>query len=233
MAVTLKSVVGYVFVTVAFASPGLAQQAPPVDPLVLDGATVLSIPGSPRLDFDEGTIEFWVSALWDEDPGYFPCIVSSRAWVGEGDAAAAAATRFSVHITAARDELGLFNGVAWGAVPFDFSDEAYHHVALVTQGGRTEVLIDGESRGVMELGYGSAKGLPLRIGTSDGAAEPFIGALWSLRLWKRPLDPETVAALSGVQGAPDPDDPASAALVAFSQFEAGNPELLLVPEPGE
>jgi len=223
--------IGLAAVLLASPARALEQSETPVVPLVLDGATTLRLDPDPSWEFESGTLEFWVMALWDEDPGYFPCVVASRSSAeAEDPDAPAGPTRFSVHIAPGRDEIGFFNGSAWGSVPFDFSDERYHHVALVTAGGETEVIIDGDSRGKIGLGYGPGSGLPLSVGTSDGASEPFIGALWSLRLWRAPLELAAIRTLSNLEGPPGESDPSGGSLVAYSSFRQGAPELLIVSD---
>ena len=212
------------------APPPAAEAEVTSDPLVLDGETSLDYEPGPALDLgSSGTIEFWVAALWSEDPGFFPCVLASRAaYDGEDPAGLAAATRYSVHISGDRQEIGLWNGRYWGSAPFDFRDENLHHVVIVTDGGRSMIVVDGETRGELEIGYGSAAGLPFHVGSSDGESEFFLGAVDGIRLWRAALGSDVIEALSEIDGALPPEHPNARDLVAMSSFTESEHEIVLV-----
>jgi len=200
----------------------------------LDGESSLDIAATRDLDLgDTGTIEFLVAAEWEEDPDYFPCVLASRdVYDGDDPEGLAAATRYSVHITGDRAQIGLWNGRDWAAVPFDFSDAEFHRVAIVTRGARSTIVVDGEIRGELEIGYGAASGLPFHVGSADGASDFFGGAISSLRLWRAALSPEVLAGLGNSAGPPPPDHPDAPHLVAYSSFSATEPTLVLAePAP--
>jgi hypothetical protein len=60
------------------ASAGRAQDQ--AEPLVFDGRSSLSL--APHEDMergaDEGSVDAWMAALWQTDPGYDPCLVAMR-----------------------------------------------------------------------------------------------------------------------------------------------------------
>ena len=190
-----------------------AQQAAP---LVLEGDSALSYDAQAYFDLPrEGTIEVWVAALWDADPGYDPCVLSSASASPGGTGGA---THYGVYITADRQAVGLYDGQRLATVPFDFTDGAYHHVALVTKGPRTQVTIDGSAVGTINLGYGKARGQPFSVGSSNGTADYFIGAVWALRIWNRALTKVALEELASDVGPPAADHPFASALVAHSNF---------------
>jgi hypothetical protein len=125
-------------------------------------------------------------------------------------------------------EIGLWNGHNWASVAFDFSDEEFHHVAIVTQGSRSEVFIDGETRGTLPIGYGTATGLPFHVGSSDGETEFFFGAVDGIRIWKAALSPDVVAGLREFDGIPDPGHPNALDLVAISDFTSTEQQLVVI-----
>src|SRR5262245_30097822 len=197
-------------------------------PLVFDGRSAITVPPNPAFDAgSEGTVDVWMATSWTESPGYDPGLVAVRSPAPEGGSAAAA-TRFSVHIAAARDRIGFWNGRSWGWLPFDFSDGEYHHVALATKGASTEVVVDGRALGAVPLGFGPGRGLPLQVGSADGATEPFIGAVLSLRLWSASLSTEQIARVSELAGPPGAKDPLGKSLVAWAEFTAADQEVHLV-----
>ena len=100
--------------------------------------------------------------------------------------------------------IGLFDGQGYESVPFDFSDGQYHHVAMVTRGTTTEIVIDGTSVGEIGVGYGGATGQPFHVGSSDGEQDFLIGAVWALRVWNRALTKVAIGELSADAGPPDP-----------------------------
>lgn len=206
-----------------------------VDLLELDGETSLDLPASSTFDLgSSGTIEFVVLADWNDDPGYFPCVLASRsAYDGDDPSVLAAMTRYSVHISGDRKSIGLWNGVRWAGVPFEFGDGRFHRVALVTRETSTTVYVDGENRGELVIGYGAGAGLPFHVGSSDGASEFFVGALSGVRIWRAALEPETLARLASYPGPPPPDDPSLGELVALSSFTESEPTLLVSGTGGE
>jgi len=217
------------------ASEPESDEAAEFEPLLLDGGTSLDVDSDPDLELgSSGTLEFWMAAVWDEDDDvtHFPCVVGRRKPY-EGDEAAgfAEATQYSIHLTPDRQSIGLFNGDKWASVAFDFSDGKLHHVAFLTRDASTQVVIDGVERGSIDVGYGSARDLPLHIGSSDGGSEFFIGALPSLRIWRGALSLEQLRALSDLIGPPPDDDPVASRLVAYTEFtKAGKALVILGPE---
>ncbi|MEN8160341.1 MAG: LamG domain-containing protein [Myxococcota bacterium] len=221
----------------AWALPAAAQDAEPapsLSPLLLDGETSLEVDPSPGLALGPAcTIELVLATAWDDEDGVegHPGVLGRRTPAdGDDPEALAAATQWSVHITPDRRAIGLFDGRYFGSVPFDFSDGELHHVALVTKAGRTTVYVDRRARGVIELGPGPERGLPLHVGSSDGGSELFIGAIASLRLWRRALGPEEVAALADVLGAPPEGEVGLDPLAAYSDFTGEGPAIVVLEE---
>ena len=201
------------------ASAVAAQQAAP---LVLEGDSALAYDAQEYFDLPrEGTIEVWVAALWEADPGYAPCVLSSAS--ASPSSGGGGGTHYGVYITPDRQAVGLYDGQRLATVAFDFTDGAYHHVALVTKGPRTQVIIDGNPAGTINLGYGKARGQPFSVGSSNGEADLFIGAVWALRIWNRALTRVALEELSQNVGPPPGEHPFASALVAHSNFtDAGS-----------
>ena len=196
-------------------APAHAQQ--PYRPVVaqFSGQSSLSYPPTLALEInDSGTIEFWVAAQWQADPGYDPAIL---AYSG------ASGPRFAVHIGADRKSLGVFAGAYYAAVPYDFSDGALHYVALVTIADTIEVHIDGALQAVLGFGFASVPVSAFTVG-SIGGYSPFIGQIGQIRIWNLPLDDDVLAAyeLQAVVNNGASPHPQIEALVAMSAF--ANPE---------
>ncbi|MEN8158933.1 MAG: MAC/perforin domain-containing protein [Myxococcota bacterium] len=213
------------------ASAADAQDQP--EPIVFDGRSTLSL--APHEDMerggDEGSVDAWLAALWQSDPGYDPCLVAMRKPpAGEGRSAAARATRFSVHIGAGRDRIGLSNGRSTAWLPFDFSDGEYHHVALATRGPSTEVVVDGQPLGALPIGFGAGRDVPLQLGSADGQSDFFLGAVLSVRLWNKALSSDDLADLAELTGAPRAGSPLARRLVAWAEFTTSDRELHLASD---
>jgi hypothetical protein len=229
---------GPVAASLLFATLAMAQPAPPrleeSEPLALDGSATPMYEHAPVFDLREGTVELWLAPMWEEDPGFPPCILANRdAPQGDDPGALAAATRYSFHVTGARDAVMMWNGVRWSSLPFDFRDERLHHVVFVTEGDETGVYVDGESRGTMPIGYGSGTGLPLHVGSADGTNEPFLGALWAVRIWDTALSEEALRAVENVLGVPELGAGIDRQPIAVSSFTTADKRLLIRSDAGE
>ncbi|MEN8158669.1 MAG: LamG domain-containing protein [Myxococcota bacterium] len=234
-----RCVLAAAVIVLAIPALAAAQGSPPPSeveewtPVVFDGTELLAFEPDPALELAEGTIELWAAAMWDEDPGYAPCIVANRTVpVSTEDEDLAAATRFSVHVSGDRQAVEFWNGSGWGRFPADLTDGELHHIALVTEDGATTLYVDGESAGGSEAGYGTGTGLPLHLGSSDGYEERFFGALWSLRIWSRPLDADAVGTLAAGLRPPPTEFAALDALAASLDLLGDRPELEIVEGAG-
>lgn len=194
--------------------------------LELDGSNAIALPPDESLDLEvTGTIEFWVAAKWDEALDYDPAILADMGAEGP---------RYSVHITADKQALGLFSGDEWETAPFDFSDGKLHFVSLTTYDGITEVSVDGELRGILSIGYAEEIiGAGFFIGTVNGVASPFVGSLAGLRIWDTAVDEEDLIAFSAKdilskEGKAHPDFDT---LVAVGVFDDGGRTVALTREP--
>lgn len=200
------------------AAPGTASaQEVNFAPLMLNfaGTDGFSLPAASALDIDgAGAIEMWVQAGWTADPGYDPAILSYQGQRGP---------RLAVLLTRDARALGVYAGQYFDTVPFDFSDGALHHVALIIMGDTTTVVIDGEVRDTLGFGMADLPANELSIGTLGGYS-PFIGEIGQIRIWDEPIDPETLATFAWRPIAADGPDahPDIDALVGVSAF--ANPE---------
>ena len=212
--------------------PGYAQELAPDEVAVFDGSSRLDYPGSPALELSApASVEFWVSPGWRDVPAYDPCIVSS---IGE------AGVNFAVHITADRKSIGLYAGERFATLPFDFTDALMHHVALISFGPElTEVQIDGETAGLLKLGFAESPSVSFHIGSLDGEQAPFVSAVARVRLWNTVLgpdaNPDDLAAQStfsreGLALAVYPLD-AETILAGLSTAEEAQPDPDETPEP--
>lgn len=180
-----------------------------------DGTDALSYVATSALDIDgAGTLELWVRAAWQTNPGYDPAVISYQGATG---------ARMALVVTGDAQALGVFAGPYFARVPFDFSDQQLHHVALILLGDETLVMIDGEVRETLGFGMANLPADTLSIGALGGYS-PFIGDIGQIRIWDEPIDPEVLAnyawapiASAGPDAHPDLD-----ALVGVSTF--ANPE---------
>jgi hypothetical protein len=188
--------------------------APPAyipDVAEFDGGGTYSFPAHPALVLaDGGTIEFWVSADWSEDPGYDPVVVANAGSQG---------ALYAIAILGGRDGISLQAGDFIGALPFDFSDGEMHHVAVVDMVDAVAMMVDGRVIGSLDANFKDLPSEGLWVGTADGFAAPFIGAIAGLRIWDVALSRADLVSYSIA----DVDDPSAPhpdleALVAESDF---------------
>lgn len=132
---------------------------------------------------DGGTIEFWVGADWEKDPGYDPVVLSN---VGPRGAL------YTIAVLGDRLGLSLQSGTFLGDVPFDFRDGRMHHVALVDFSDAITVMIDGKVAGWFDAALPSLPSAGLWVGSADGVNAPFIGAVAGLRIWSVALERATL-----------------------------------------
>ena len=187
--------------------------------LILPPAPALSINGS-------GTIEFWVAAKWTSDPGYDPGIMAYTGPKGP---------RFAFVVSSDRQALGVYAGIFYDTVAFDFSDGRLHYVAIETIGDVIDVYIDGELRGSLGFGFAELPAVDFTVG-SIGNFSPFIGEIGQIRIWDEPIDPDTLSAyalapLSGPGATPHPQMEALVGVSAFANPETGG--FVFVGEPDE
>ena len=168
-------------------APAFAQDASPAwqpDFLELDGANGLTLIPDPEFSVVEGgTIEFWVQPDWTESPDYDPVIMSA---VGQDGPA------YVIAMLRDRDGIGIVSGDEETVWAFDFTDEQVHHVAFNVYAEEVAVIIDGETRGVVEMDMADIAPSAVWIGSADGETGPFVGAIAALRVWGVPVEPEVL-----------------------------------------
>jgi hypothetical protein len=201
-----------------------AQTPPPVTPAAyrpvtatFSGKSSLSLAPNTALEINNsGTIEFWVAAQWQNTIGYDPAIMAYSGAQGP---------RFAFHITADRKAFGAYAGTNFQTVPFDFSDGALHHVAVVIIGPTMSVHIDGRFQGTLDFGVAKLPVTSFTIGSIGGYSN-FIGEIGQVRIWNEPLDDEVLAAyrlrlLVAADGTQHPNIDALVGVSAFANPESG------------
>ncbi|MEE4299531.1 MAG: LamG-like jellyroll fold domain-containing protein [Pseudomonadales bacterium] len=155
------------------------------DLIELDGARSLLFEGGPAVSLaGGGTLECWLAPDWTADPGYDPVLLSNLG--PEGYAWAIALLRD-------RDGLAIVAGEEEDVVAFDFTDGQLHHVAVSQLEDGLVVIIDGRVAGTSALMLGEAADSVLVVGSLDGGANPFTGAIAGLRIWHEVVPREALA----------------------------------------
>jgi len=193
------------------------------EPVSFDGVTptLTGLGPDPRLSFGRtGTIEALV-AVTAPDPATQRvqpfCIVSCSGGTN---------TPFRIRINPQRTALSMSNGAGEDSVPFDFTDGEFHQVAVATYDKVSEVIIDGRTRGFLNVGYGpQSDEVQLFVGQSEGGVDVFLGLIYTVRLWSRPLRATELQLLT-TYGLPDPSHPEIGNLVLFSQFSSSGNSLV-------
>jgi hypothetical protein len=183
-----------------------------------DGESTLEFDPSPAFWLgDGGSIEFWVAADWESEPGYDPVILSNAGSQGAS---------YLIAVLRDRSGLGLRAGDAERYVAFDFSDGQLHHVALSYLEGALAVLIDGQVRGQFALQIDDLPMTALWVATADGNTGAFRGAIAGLRFWRVPLSQADLVTYATQDiTADNVEHPAFDYLAAFSDFR--NDEIII------
>jgi hypothetical protein len=131
-------------------------------------------------------------------------------------------TRFSIHVNTSNNTIGLWNGSAFGTVPYNFVIGEWVQIAVTIGASSSNVYVNGQYQGVINYGMGTATNLPFIIGAAE-TYEYFTGMIDEVRVWNyhrtqaqiqqfksSELDPANSADVSG--------------LVAYYTFNQGIPE---------
>ncbi|NOX95543.1 MAG: LamG domain-containing protein [Alphaproteobacteria bacterium] len=163
---------------------GLSAQTYTPDILELDGANGLEFQPEDSYDIvGYGTVEFWVTPDWETDPGYDPVILSNAGEEGPS---------YLIALLRDRNGIGIVTGDREEIVAFDFTDGNMHHIAVNDYGDTLMVYIDHVLAGRFEPGLQQLPSSGVWIGTADGEASPFIGAIAGLRFWGAPVEPDNL-----------------------------------------
>ena len=186
-----------------------------------DGQETLEFDPSPAFWLGQGgTLEFWLAADWQDDPGYDPVVISNAGSQGAS---------YLVSVLRDRDGIGILAGEQECYVAFDFTDGQLHHLALSYLDGALAVQIDGVVRGRFDIELPDLPMTALWIGTADGSTAPFAGAVAGLRFWRRPISREDLVAYATQDVTADEvEHPAFEYLAAFSDFR--NDEIVIAAE---
>ncbi len=185
-----------------------APPAPPVDPgvqmwsirKVTDGWRLPPMPTDALADFRRGTIDLWVQydPAWQSNEDHGTLVAFSNGYDTVFEIGMAPGGDGLVVANSRRDDYGGTNETS-NLVPFDFTDEAIHHVIVTTDDESSDVVVDGEMRGTASVGYGVAEdangpktNLQLAIGSLDGRSHLFRGRIGGIRIWATPLPSDAV-----------------------------------------
>ena len=181
-----------------------------------DGSNTITLEPAPQLELaDGGTIEFWVAADWQSDPGYDPVIICRAGPEGAS---------YLIAMLRDRDGIAIASGDDEEVATFDFTDGQLHHVAVSQFEDGTVVLVDGRVVGTSTLSFQALPSVGVWLGSIDGEHNQFRGAIAGMRIWDTVVDQETLIgyAMKDIFSDEHPDLPYLAAMSDFA-----NGELLL------
>ena len=170
----------------------------------------------------QSTLELWVAAGWQQDPGYDPVVIYN-----EGDNQ----LLYALSVLGDRSGLALQSGEQVDELPFAFSDGQLHHVVLVSLADGVVLMVDGQVIGQFELKLPDQPSTALHLGSAANAQAAFTGALGGLRIWRIAVQRESLVAYAladafdAIHPHPDLED-----LAAYSDLHNDTLELLLQKE---
>ncbi|MEQ9260858.1 MAG: MAC/perforin domain-containing protein [Roseovarius sp.] len=177
-----------------------------------------------RLDgIVRGTIDLWFSAEWTRPLGHDPALFT----VMDGEE-----VRFSLHVLDGRNGLAIWDGTEEGYVGLreDITDFGPIHVALVTAGAQTHLLVNGTPAGPpLPTGYGAEGASRIILGAGPDGADRFTGRIAQVRLWNEALSPADWPLLTAPEPMPGLASPLRPSLVARTATDAESGLLALVP----
>lgn len=176
---------------------------------------------APSLRLSEvGTIEFWASPKWNNEPDGDPVILSATGFDGP---------HYSIVMTGKRDAIGLYSGDDWDFIEYDFSQDKLYHIAFLIQGDLTDIYIDGEMEGSIAQGVAPVDFQTFHIGSADGFNNVFVGDLAGIRIWDGLVDPDDLNAFhkKSLIAENVPQHPDLESLRAISDFTDGKRNFIL------
>lgn len=205
-----------------FSSTGfaLAQSAAPeaatpetFSPILMDRLNGPRVFGSDyRYDLGPvGTVEIGLS-LADFMPGRFPQVLSLLANEDE------TSTAFRVQIGGAGTKLGVWDGIEGRYLDYDFRDGGYFHIAISVRNSQTDVIINGDHVGRLDIGFGSATEAPLIVGGQQDGRFSVFGEVHFVRLWDLDLTVDILRQTERFNGRPTGLGKVQDHLVAYSEF---------------
>lgn len=201
-------------------SAAIAQDFTP-DVIELEGSETLAFPPAPQLDVSQGgAIEFWIAPDWEGTLDYDPPVLIN---IGEGGIS------YLVSVLRGRDGIAFSNADEEAVFVADLSDGQLHHIAINIMDDGLVVYVDGKVVGTSQIMPMALPSSGLFIGGLDiEGANVFRGAIGQLRIWAEPLFEEDIKEyrLRDVLEPSGEDHPDIANLKAFSDFEAGELQLV-------
>ncbi len=136
---------------------------------------------------DPSTLEMWVAAGWQADPGYDPVLLYHADPEG---------LLYVLAMLGDRSGLTLQVGDTLDELPYDFADERLHHVVLVNLTDSVALMVDGQVVGAFDLQIPTRQGTTFRVGSAPGPASAFAGAIGGLRIWSIAVQRDTLIAFA-------------------------------------
>lgn len=163
--------------------PGVAGQA-----ARFDGSQEILVPISNSLNVED-TLMAWVKPDWvPAGTGDHPVVLAVRS---------ASVTRFSLHIQRDYAGVALWNGAGYTTFPASLTRGQWQHLAVVVAQGQASAYLNGTLLGAPQpFTPGNAHGLPLHVGSADGALAFFAGEIDEVALYDRALPPEQIYAIA-------------------------------------
>jgi concanavalin A-like lectin/glucanase superfamily protein len=197
----------------AFLLSGSTVNAAGYEPDILDFTETsdLDFSGDPAFSLaEQATLEIWVAAGWQNDPGYDPVLL----YHADQDS-----ILYTLAMLGDQSGLTLQAGDVVDELPFSFTDGLLHHVALINLGESVALMVDGQVVGRFNIRLPATVGTTFRLGSAPGPSMAFEGAIGGLRIWDIAVQRDSLInyALTDIFSTTDPH-PDLDSLTAYSDL---------------
>ncbi|MCB0636192.1 MAG: LamG domain-containing protein, partial [Lewinella sp.] len=181
----------------------------PAAALSFDGVNdIVKAPYSPALELVDGTIELWLKPRSLSRSQTFIAYRSNNG----------AKTRYLFNLRPYLTAIGFWNGQGYQIIPYNFTANAWQHLAIVDDGTKTQVFVNGNHIGDFTLQFSTFSGpdMNLVLGQDIPLGEFYYGEMDEVRIWNR------ARCETEIQGQMDCELAGSEdGLVAYYQFNEG------------
>jgi ethanolamine utilization microcompartment shell protein EutS len=180
--------------------------------LHLDGTDdYMEVTNTGQFDLSTMTLEGWFKPTSAND---------NEVLFSQRNATNSTGARYSIHMNAATDEIGIYNGTSFTTLSYTIENNNWYHIAAVLTSSATKIYVNGTLAGTINTGMNtSVTGVPFRIGAPEliqYQTEYFPGYVDEVRVWN---DERTATEIAN--NYQQSVSPSEAGLIAYYNFDQG------------